>query len=113
MIVDMKKVLVSVTNSTVEKFGNSHSGKLLYFKIWGIQYYAINVDLVNPSFMHAFTSGNTQESCEMSTISFQIKILGIRPSRKLPRSYSKQLVASGFQLRSAQSHRAITALCYR
>lgn len=37
----MKKVLFRTTNSTVEKFGNSHSSKLFYFKIWGIRYYAI------------------------------------------------------------------------
>lgn len=41
MVGYMKKELVRVTNSTGEKFGNSHSSKLLYFKIWGIQYYVL------------------------------------------------------------------------
>lgn len=47
-----KKVLFRVTKSTDEKFRNSHSSKLLYFKIWGIQDYATRqvwVGLVNPS----------------------------------------------------------------
>lgn len=35
----MKKVLLGVTNSTGEKFGNSHSNKRLSFKIGSIRYY--------------------------------------------------------------------------
>lgn len=44
---------ICLTKSTDEKFISNNSSKLLYFKIWGIQYYTtrqvFRVGLVNPS----------------------------------------------------------------
>lgn len=68
--------------------------------------------LVNPSFMHAFISCNTQESWGLGIMGLQTRMQGIRPSGKLPRSPGKQLAASGSQLRPAQSHRAEPSLHY-
>lgn len=62
--------------------------------------------------MHAFLSCNTQESQDLGIMGLQMRMLGIRPSRKLPRSPGKQLAASGPQLRPAQSHRAEPSLRY-
>lgn len=112
----MKKLLFGVTNSTGKESATFHWSKVLYFKIWGIRYYvtkqALWVGLVNSSFMHAFISCNTQETYEMG-ISLKMRILGIRPSRKLPESHSKQLAELGFRLRSAKCHRTFTTLCCR